>query len=59
MSMKVAVVGVGHLGRHHARIYEEMESTELCGVVDIRQDRAEEIAQAQAPTRKATRKRRR
>src|SRR6188768_2140073 len=44
--MKVAVVGVGHLGRHHARIYEEMESTELCGVVDIRRDRAEEIAQA-------------
>jgi predicted dehydrogenase len=44
--MKVAVIGVGHLGRHHARIYEEMESTELSGVVDIRADRAQEIAQA-------------
>jgi len=44
--MKVAVIGVGHLGRHHARIYEEMEGVELAAVVDIRQDRAEEIAQA-------------
>ena len=44
--MKVAVIGVGHLGRHHARIYDEMESTELAGVVDIRRDRSEEIAQA-------------
>jgi predicted dehydrogenase len=44
--MKVAVIGVGHLGRHHARIYEEMEGTELAGVVDIRRERAEEIAQA-------------
>jgi predicted dehydrogenase len=43
--MKVAVIGVGHLGRHHARIYEEMEGTELAGVVDIRRERAEEIAQ--------------
>src|SRR4030095_12022269 len=44
--MKVAVIGVGHLGRHHARIYDEMEGTELAGVVDIRRERAEEIAQA-------------
>ena len=44
--MKVAVVGVGHLGRHHARIYEEMDGVELAAVVDIRKDRAEEIALA-------------
>src|SRR5262245_30671025 len=44
--MKVAVVGVGHLGRHHARIYEEMEGVELTAVVDTRQDRVDEIALA-------------
>ena len=44
--MKVAVVGVGHLGRHHARIYEEIPGTELLGVVDILPDRAAEVAQA-------------
>ena len=44
--MKVAVIGVGHLGRHHARIYEEMEGVELAAVVDIRQDRVDEIALA-------------
>jgi len=44
--MRVAVIGVGHLGRHHARIYEEMDGVELAAVVDIRSDRADEIAQA-------------
>ena len=33
--MKVAVIGVGHLGKHHARLYAEMPGTELVGVVDI------------------------
>jgi predicted dehydrogenase len=42
--MKVGVVGVGHLGKHHARIYAQMPDTELVGVVDILPDRAAEIA---------------
>ena len=42
--MKVAVVGVGHLGQHHARIYSEMEGVELAAVVDIQPSRAQEIA---------------
>src|SRR5262245_51204898 len=41
---RVAVIGVGHLGKHHARIYAGMENVELAGVVDIQQARAEEIA---------------
>ena len=41
---RVAVIGVGHLGRHHARIYAGMENVELAGVVDIQQARAEEVA---------------
>ena len=41
--MKVAVIGVGHLGRQHARLYTDLEDVELVGVVDILKPRAEEI----------------
>src|SRR5262252_2938250 len=44
--MKVAVIGVGHLGKHHARLYAEMPAVELVGIVDILPDRAAEIAQS-------------
>ena len=40
----VAVVGVGSLGQHHARIYSEMPGAELVAVIDRDQARAEEIA---------------
>jgi len=42
--MKVAVIGVGHLGKHHARLYAELPGVELASVVDIQKPRAEEIA---------------
>ena len=42
--MRVAVVGVGHLGQHHARLLAAMEQVDLVGVVDTRPGRAEEIA---------------
>jgi len=41
----VGVIGVGHLGRHHARIYTELASTRLVGVVDRDRARAAEIAE--------------
>jgi predicted dehydrogenase len=41
---KLAVIGVGHLGRHHARILSAMPDVELVGVVDLNQERAEQIA---------------
>jgi len=44
VSMRVAVVGVGHLGKHHARIFALMPGVELVAVVDTNQARAEEIA---------------
>jgi predicted dehydrogenase len=40
----VAVIGVGHLGQHHARLLAEMPDVELVGVVDTKAGRAEEIA---------------
>jgi predicted dehydrogenase len=43
--MKFAVIGVGHLGKHHARLYAEIPGVELVGVVDINASRAAEIAQ--------------
>ncbi|MFM8532861.1 MAG: Gfo/Idh/MocA family protein, partial [Acidimicrobiia bacterium] len=42
--MKAAVVGVGHLGRHHARILASLPGVTLAGVVDIDAGRAAEIA---------------
>ena len=41
--MNVGVIGVGHLGQHHARIYSELPQTRLVGVVDIDQARRGEI----------------
>ncbi|HEX6973616.1 MAG TPA: Gfo/Idh/MocA family oxidoreductase [Vicinamibacterales bacterium] len=42
--MRVAVIGVGHLGRHHARILSTLEGAELVAVVDTLPGRAAEIA---------------
>lgn len=42
----VGVVGVGHLGRHHARLYAENEGARLVAVADIDPDRAREVAAA-------------
>jgi predicted dehydrogenase len=41
---RIAVIGVGHLGKQHARLYSELEGVELSGVVDILEPRAIEIA---------------
>ncbi|MDN3510263.1 MAG: Gfo/Idh/MocA family oxidoreductase [Candidatus Jettenia sp.] len=43
--LKVAVVGVGHLGKEHARVCAELPGVELVGVVDIHTGQAEKIAQ--------------
>jgi predicted dehydrogenase len=48
--MRVGVVGVGHLGQHHARIYAAMEGVTLAGVADTNRTRAEEIAARHATT---------
>ena len=42
--MKAVVIGVGHLGKHHARILASLPGISLAGVVDTNTDRAEEIA---------------
>ncbi len=46
MSLRVAVIGVGHLGKHHARILASLPGVALTAVVDTNRPRADEIAAA-------------
>jgi predicted dehydrogenase len=42
--LRVAVVGVGHLGQHHARLYAARRDVDLLGVVDADPGRAAQVA---------------
>ena len=42
--VRVGVVGVGSIGRHHARIYADSDVAHLVGVYDLHADRAIELA---------------
>jgi predicted dehydrogenase len=42
--IKTAVVGVGSIGQHHARIYNQLDKSELVGISDLDIDRAKSIA---------------
>ncbi len=44
--LRVATIGVGHLGRHHARILASLADVELVAVVDTNRERADEVAAA-------------
>ncbi len=43
--LKVAVVGVGHLGRFHAEKFARLSEAELIGVADILEERARRVAE--------------
>lgn len=42
--LRVGVVGVGHIGRNHARIYSELSNVEFAAVFDLDAARAAEVA---------------
>jgi predicted dehydrogenase len=42
--LRLAVIGVGHLGREHARIVAGLPEAELVGVADTNGDQAEAVA---------------
>src|ERR1044072_596465 len=42
--LRIAVVGVGHLGQHHVRLLASMDGVRLVGIVDTKPGRAAEIA---------------
>jgi predicted dehydrogenase len=44
LKLRLAVVGVGHLGQHHARLLAAMDDVQLVGVADVRAERAAEVA---------------
>lgn len=43
--LRMAVIGVGHLGKEHARILAGMSDVELVGVADINAEQAQTVAQ--------------
>ncbi len=51
--VRVAVIGVGHLGRHHARILSSLEGVELVAVVDTDAERAAAAATATGASARA------
>ena len=42
--LRTAVIGVGSLGQHHARVYSQLPGVRLAGVFDSSPERAAEIA---------------
>ena len=42
-TLRCGVIGVGRMGRHHARVYAQAEGAELVGVVDANPERREDI----------------
>jgi predicted dehydrogenase len=46
MTLRLGVIGVGYLGRHHARILSSLAGVQLVAVVDTNRARADEIAAA-------------
>lgn len=44
MSLRVAIIGMGHIGNTHARAYRSTPEAELVGVCDILHDRADAAA---------------
>ncbi|MGE4565547.1 MAG: Gfo/Idh/MocA family protein [Victivallaceae bacterium] len=41
--LKVGVIGVGALGRHHARLYRENPKAEVIGIFDVTSETAEKV----------------
>ena len=42
--VRAGVVGVGNMGRHHARVYNELPGVTLAGVHDVDEERAKAVA---------------
>ncbi|MHA1344837.1 MAG: Gfo/Idh/MocA family protein [Candidatus Heimdallarchaeaceae archaeon] len=42
--LNIAVIGVGSWGKNHARVFKEIEKTNLVGIYDIQLEKAKELA---------------
>ena len=43
--MKTGVIGVGHLGKFHTKIYSQLQDSQLIGVFDLNQEKAARVAE--------------
>lgn len=43
-NLKAAVIGVGAMGQHHARVYTEISQTDLVAVADVKPETAQRLA---------------
>lgn len=43
--IRVGVIGVGHLGQHHARILSQLPGASLAGILDVNASRAKKFSQ--------------
>lgn len=43
--VKVGVIGVGALGRHHTRLYQQCDHADLVGIYDVNPEQAKKIAE--------------
>lgn len=43
--VKIGVIGIGHLGQHHARILSQMPGAELSGICDVNEIAGREMAE--------------
>ncbi|MEA1993789.1 MAG: Gfo/Idh/MocA family oxidoreductase [Euryarchaeota archaeon] len=43
--MRVGVIGVGSMGKHHARVYSELSGVELTGIADTNKEIADHLAE--------------
>ena len=43
-TIDVGVIGVGSMGRHHARVYHELPHVNLAGIYDVNEEQAHDIA---------------
>ena len=46
MTLRIGIVGMGGIGNTHARVYRELEQTEIVAVCDIIRERADKAAEA-------------
>ena len=44
-TLRCAVIGVGRMGRHHARVYAHLEGAEFVGVVDSNKERRDDVVE--------------
>ncbi|MEG2074966.1 MAG: Gfo/Idh/MocA family oxidoreductase, partial [Victivallaceae bacterium] len=45
VKLKVGVIGVGALGRHHARLYAQSENADIIGIYDVNTAAAEKVGE--------------